>query len=98
MVAIEHLDAGLLNRRMALEISADQPAIPGPVVLSVAGRVNSDKSTAGAYESLECRLLIVIEHRARGVQEHDHLVVGQVLVGKLSRVFGRVDVEIVLGA
>src|SRR4051794_31700417 len=37
MAAIFHLDGGSLNIRMAIEVCADELAVPWPVVLGVAG-------------------------------------------------------------
>src|SRR6266436_282206 len=41
-------DGGALDLWVAGEIGADEPAIPGPLVLGVARRVDADKPAAGA--------------------------------------------------
>ena len=57
VLAVGDLDGRVLVRRVALEVGADQPAVPGPVVLGVGGGVDAGEAAAGLDVVLECRLL-----------------------------------------
>ena len=80
---------------MGGEVSAHQIAVPAPVVLRVGGRVDADVAVAGRDVALEGGLLSVAEDVARGRQEDDGLVLGEVRVVELGRILGGIDGEAV---
>src|SRR2546423_15444833 len=48
---------------------AQQFAVERPFVLGVGGSVNAEEAAARAYPALERRALVVVQHRARGVEK-----------------------------
>jgi hypothetical protein len=60
--------------------------------------VNTGVATAGFHVALERALLGLVEDVARRGHEDDDVVLGEVGVGELRRVLGRVDREAVLRA
>ena len=73
---------GHRQQRVVAEVGADQPAVPGPVVLGVGGRVHADVSAAAPHEALHRRLLRVVEDVARRVHEGDDVGAGELVVGE----------------
>ena len=84
--------------RMRGEVGAHQVAVPVPAVLGVGGGVDAHVAVARRDVALECGLLRVGEDVARGRQEDDGLVLGEVGVVEGGRVLGGVDREVVRGA
>ena len=84
---------GFLDRRVRLEVRADQVAVPGPVVLRVAGRVDADVAAAILDEALEGLLLRRVEHVAGRVQEDDHAKPREIGGREGRGVFGCLDGE-----
>jgi len=74
---------------MLAKISADQPAVPGPIILGVRRRMDADEALAPADEALERGLLRVVQHVARRTQEDHCIVSGQPRVAEAPRIFGR---------
>jgi hypothetical protein len=83
---------------VAVEVRADEVAVPAPVVLRVGCGVHSGVTAAGLDVVLERRLLLRVEHVAGGREEHDRVVLGELRGVELRRVLGRVDGEGVGGA
>src|SRR5262245_28373729 len=65
-----------LNCRMALKVGSDKPAVPGPIVFGVSGRMNADKTSTFADVAFERRLLLTVERVSRGVQKNNCLITG----------------------
>ena len=95
---VEHGDIRFLNMRMALEIRADQLAIPGPFVFGVRRRVYADISAALLDVALEGRLLVVIQHIAGRIQKHHRAVARQIRPGEGRSVLRMLDGESVFVA
>ena len=95
MGAVAHVELRFLDRRMALEVGADELAVPGPVVLRVRGRVHAHVAVAGADVALEGRLLRAVQHVTRGGHEHHGGEPAQRLVGESRSILGRLDGEAV---
>ena len=93
VVAVHDVDPRILGRGMPLEVGADQPAVPRPVVLRVAGRVHADVPATAADVSLERRLLGIVQHIPCRVQEDDDAVPSQRRVRERIGVFGGIDLE-----
>src|SRR6516162_8869939 len=74
MGAIFDLDRPLLNLGVAREIGADEPPVPGPLILGVAGRVDAGEPAAGPNVAFKSSLLAIVEDIARRAQEHDDSV------------------------
>lgn len=91
-------EAGLLDRRVALEPRPDQVLVLRPVVLGVGGRVDADEAAAPVDVFLQGALLGVVQDVAGGGEEDDGLVVGEVLRGEGGHVLGGGDGEVVLRA
>ena len=88
MCGVFELYPGLLNIRMAAEISAHQATVPGPIVLSITRRMEADVTIARADEPLEGGLLLVVEHFACGAQKDDCFELREVGVIEGRGVFG----------
>src|SRR6185312_17001935 len=73
MRTIDYVDGGRLDHGVRLEVGAEQPAVEGPLVLGVGGRVDPDPPAAMSYVGAEGALLPGREHVAAGAQE-DHCV------------------------
>lgn len=85
-------DGGPLDGRVAPEPGADQPAVPGPVVLGVGGPVHPDPAVPAVEISLQGGLLARVEQVPGGRQEHHRPVPGQPRADA-GRVGGVVDRE-----
>ncbi len=90
------LDGRVLVLRVAVEVRADQLAVPRPVVLGVGRRVDARVPAAVLDVALERGLLVVVEDVARRGQPHDGVVLREVLVRERSCVLGRGHLEVVL--
>src|SRR5262249_2854636 len=95
MIRVLDLNAAGLNRGMAAEKSPNQVSVPGPVVLSIRRRVDSDVAISAFNVALKSGLLAVVEDRPGRAQENHHLIVAQLVVGEEARVLGGVHVEAV---
>ncbi len=91
--AVADLDRRGLVRGVALEVRADQVAVPGPVVLGVRGGVDAGEPAAVGDEALERGLLAGVQHVAGGGQEHHGLVAVEPRVGEGAGVLGGGDGE-----
>src|SRR5256885_17155615 len=80
----------------AVEVRADQSAVPRPVVLSVRGGVHADVAAARPDVALEDVLLRRIEDVTRRIQEDDRAVSRQVLLGKDAGILRRIDCKPIL--
>src|SRR5439155_18383797 len=98
VAGILDMKSGRLDRRVISEIGADQPAIPRPSILGIAGRVNADKAAASADELLEGSLLVRVENVSGRAEEDDDPVSREFGCRKTAGVLGGVDAETVLGA
>ncbi len=67
----------ILRFRVTEEVRADEPSVPGPVVLRVGRGMDPDVAAAVADVSLERGLLVGVEHVAGRRQEHDRVVGGE---------------------
>jgi hypothetical protein len=75
-------DVGRLHGRVSLEVGADEAAVPCPVVLGVACRVDAGVPAARADVTLERFLLNVVENIARRQKENDGSVPRERRVGE----------------
>ena len=91
MHAIGDNDGCVLNSRMRLEVCADKPAVPRPIVFGVGRSVNAQESAAASNVTLERCLLIVVEDVAGRVQKYDCTETGEIGIRKRTGVFGRFD-------
>ena len=80
-----------LDRRMGLEVRTDEPAVPRPVVLGVAGRMHADIAAAILDEALEGLLLCIVQDIACRVQEDDHAESLEVRRRERSGILGGLD-------
>ena len=71
-------DRRALDVRVTREPRAEEPAVPGPAVLRVRGRMNADEAAAGTDEALEGSLLGAGQDVAGRGEEHDGLVAREV--------------------
>ena len=93
MLGRSHDQGGVLDARMALEVGADQAAVPGPVVLGVAGRMDAGEAAAAADEALQRGLLLRVQRIAAGVEEHDCLVACKRRIVELIGRLGGLDAK-----
>jgi hypothetical protein len=98
MVFIRDLYGRLLNSWMVLEIRADQFVVPGPVILRIRRRMNTNKPVARSDIFLEGLLLRGVEHVAGRIQKDDGLVLCKRCRVELCRYFGSIDQQVVFGA
>src|SRR6266478_3884242 len=75
-------DGRALDLWVAGEVGADEPAIPGPLVLGVARRVDADKPAAGADIAFEDGFLVCVEDVPGGAEEYDDLVSSELRDGE----------------
>src|SRR5262249_47458512 len=76
----------LLDVRMRREVRAHQPTVPRPIIFSISGGLDPDKSLAGRNEPLKCCLVRRLEYLAGGQQEQDCAVSDEALVRKCARI------------
>src|SRR5215510_11689911 len=81
---------------MAIEITPDKPAIPGPSIFGVGRRMNAYEPPAVADVAFKRRLLLVVQEVSSRVQENDGLITSQIGVSEKRGVFRGVNAEIVL--
>src|SRR6516162_6025785 len=74
MVRICDVDRRALNRRMAREPGAHEPAVPRPPILRVTRRVDADEAAARSDVSLKGGLLARVEDIPGRVEEYDDLI------------------------
>src|SRR5450759_4974002 len=83
--SIDYVDSRLRYFRMAVEDvdeCAEQITVPGPVVLCIAGRVNTNVPAASANIACKRCLLVAIKYLTGGKQEDNGVVACQVGIGK----------------
>src|SRR4051812_7225068 len=97
MARVRDMHRCSLDLRMAGEIGADQLAVPGPVVLGIARRMDADEPTTGPDIPLERRLLLRVENISGRAQENDGLISRECAIGEGSRILGGVDRKSVFG-
>ena len=97
MVGVRDMDRRALDLGVAREPGADEPAVPRPLILRVARRVDADKTAAGADVSLKGGLLARIEDVAGRVEEYDGLLLSQGRVAEPLGVIRAVHRKPVLG-
>lgn len=81
-IGILHHDGRRLHGRVDEEGGSLHLRIPRPVVFRVGARVEGNEALARLDESLDGRLLFVVEDVARRQRKDDDLVVGEPLVGQ----------------
>ncbi len=91
MAAIGDRDRCALDVWVTREPRSEEPAVPGPVVLGVRGRMNADEAAAGTDEALESSLLGAGQDVAGRGEKHDGLVAREVGARERPRILGRVD-------
>jgi hypothetical protein len=69
--------AGLEAGRMALEVGADECAVPRPLMLRVSRRMEPEISASSCDVALESALLMLVQDVARGVGESDDTIASQ---------------------
>src|SRR6266404_585147 len=92
------MDGGALDLWVASEIGADEPAIPGPLVLGVACRVDADEAAAGADIAFESGFLVCVEDGPGGTEEYDDLVSSELRIGETRGILRAIHGEGVFGA
>src|SRR5689334_12332089 len=97
MAQVRDMHGCSLDLRMAGEIGADQLAIPRPVVLSIARRMDADEPAAGADIPLERCLLLRVENIPGRAQEDDSLISREYAIGEGGCILGGVDRKSVFG-
>src|ERR1700738_1816490 len=98
MTQVLDADSGGLDLWVTGEIGADEPPIPGPLVLGVACRVDADEPAAGPDIALEGGFLVCVEDVPGGAEEYDDLVSSELRIGKARGIFCAVHGEAVFGA
>src|SRR5437667_9848597 len=98
MVAVSDVNRRPLDRGVAREPGAYEPAVPWPPVFGVARRVHAGKSAARPDVSFEGGLLAWCENIPVRIEEHHALVARQTGIGEPRAVLAAVDSESVLGA
>src|SRR5262249_34548495 len=76
---------------MAAEVRSYKLPIPGPAILSIAGRMHTCIAPTSTNIALKGRFLIVVEDVARGKQKYNGLVLCQIRIGKKCCVFRKID-------
>src|SRR5262245_59561011 len=98
MGGILDVNARRLDGRVAREISADKPLIPGPSIFGVAGGVDPGKPATRADKALKGSLLIRVKDVSRRAEKDDNLVSGEFGRGEPAGILGSVDAKTMLGA
>lgn len=78
---------------MGKKSGADEFAVPGPDVLRVSGRVDSDETATGPHVRLQTPLLHLVEYVASRREKDDHPVATEIRQRELLRVVGCVHGE-----
>ena len=91
VLAVGDLDRRVLVGRVALEVGADQPAVPLPAVLGVGRGVDAGVAAAGLDVLLERRLLGRVERVAGGGEEDHGVVLAERGGGEVGGVLRPVD-------
>jgi hypothetical protein len=97
MGGIFDVDRSRLDLGVAREIGADEPPIPGPLTLGVAGRMNAGEPAARPNVAFKRTLLAIVEGIACRAQEHDDLVSSEPHIGDAGRILSAVDGKPMLG-
>src|SRR6516225_4638435 len=98
VIGVLDADRRVLDLRMAGEPGADEAAVPRPVILGIARRMDADKSAARADVAFERSLMLLIEDVPGRAEEHDNLVLRERRVGETPGVFRVIHSKAVLGA
>ena len=77
------------------EVRAHQIAVPIPLVFGVGRGVDPHVAVAGGDVVLERVLLLGCQDIARGREEHDRVVLGEIRRRERGRILGGVDLEAV---
>lgn len=95
---ILHVNGGLCHRRMIAEICADEPAVPGPVILGVTGRMHTNIASTTANISLKGAFLLIIKNIAGGHQKDDRAVLSQVGSGESRGILAKIYSDLMLAS